>query len=245
MTTPLPLTADTSVLVLTGAGISAESGIPTFRGAGGFWRGREAMRLATPEAFAREPELVWEFYGERRTHALGCEPNAAHRALAQLEEQLGDRFFLLTQNVDGLHMRAGSTRLAEMHGRLFETRCSSARCPRPDPFPDMVAPKRVPQCAACGAPLRPNVVWFGEAIENDAMERGLAFMDEAAAGGPWVFLAVGTSGAVMPAAMMVDMAKRRGARTVLVSLEGADNSRAFDEVHLGKAGEVLPRLLAA
>lgn len=240
---PLRITADTSVLVLTGAGISAESGIPTFRGAGGFWRGRDAMSLATPEAFAKDPKLVWEFYGERRTHALGCEPNPAHVALVQLEQRLGDRFLLITQNVDGLHRRAGSQRMVEMHGRLFETKCSNPRCPRHEGFPDRVNPKRVPSCDLCGANLRPNVVWFGEAIESDAMDRALSFMEEAARG-HWVFLAVGTSGAVMPAAMMVDMARRRGAETVLVSLDGADNSRAFDQVHHARAGEVLPRLLA-
>ncbi|HKO22543.1 MAG TPA: Sir2 family NAD-dependent protein deacetylase, partial [Candidatus Eisenbacteria bacterium] len=122
------------VFVLTGAGISAESGIPTFRGVDGFWRGYAIESVATPEAFARDPFLVWTFYSERRDGARDKEPNAAHLALARLEERIQDRFFLCTQNVDPLHERAGSRRVAHMHGRLFETRCSDPECARP-PYP--------------------------------------------------------------------------------------------------------------
>src|SRR6516225_2978993 len=152
------------LFVLTGAGVSAESGLPTFRGAGGIWRGYPAQQVATPEAFAADPLLVWQFYSMRRRKHLEVKPNPAHFALAELERELGDRFFLCTQNVDSLHEQAGSQRGLHMHGRIMWSRCSDLRCGS-EPFEDGRAyPRReeLPRCEQCGALIRPYVCWFGE-----------------------------------------------------------------------------------
>lgn len=236
----IPIDDATRVLVLTGAGVSAESGIPTFRGAGGLWRTHRAMDLATPEAFARDPRLVWAFYGERRAGAERCAPNAGHRALAELEARLGDRFLLATQNVDGLHRVAGSQRIVELHGHLFSSRCT--RCDRP-PFDDRVAHETPPTCDRCGAMVRPHIVWFGESLDA----RGLHRIDDFLRAGPGeraVFLAAGTSGAVYPAAGLVDVARAAGAATWLVNADAADNGHRFQHFVQGPSGDVLPRLLA-
>jgi NAD-dependent deacetylase len=237
----LPLTDQTWLLVLTGAGVSAESGVPTFRGIDGLWRTHPVERVASPEGFDADPALVWEFYSERRAQAATVEPNPGHLALARIEERLGDRFLLVTQNVDGLHRRAGNTRLVELHGNLFTSRCS--KCTR-TPFPDTTAygVGTVPACDACGARLRPHIVWFGEMLE----ERNLAAIDafvERAGAGQLVFLAAGTSGAVYPAAGLVDVARRAGADTWLLNADAADNSRRFHHLLRGKSGEMLPALL--
>jgi NAD-dependent deacetylase len=232
---------DTRVLVLTGAGVSAESGIATFRGAGGMWRSRDAMSLAAPEAFARDPQLVWEFYAERRAQAATCAPNPGHHALVALEERLGDRFLLATQNVDGLHRRAGSKRVRELHGRLFATRCSG--CARP-PFDDAAVYTIVPKCDRCGGKLRPHIVWFGESLDPAHLEEVGAFV-ESGATKRLVFLAVGTSGAVYPAAGFVDLARRGGAETWLVNADPADNGHRFERFVQGPSGVVLPVLLGA
>ena len=236
----IPIDERTRVLVLTGAGISAESGLATFRGAGGLWDGHAVEQVASPEGFAADPELVWRFYSARRRDAAAAEPNDAHRALVTLEARLGDRFLLATQNVDGLHARAGSVRLVEIHGTLWRTRCS--RCVRPpsadDTFP--VAPP-LPRCA-CGALLRPDIVWFGEMLDPATTERVDRFM-RAAAGASFVFLAVGTSGTVYPAAGYVQLARHHGAQTWLANLDPADNAGAFDHVVGGLAGTTVPRLL--
>ncbi len=232
----------TSVLVLTGAGISAESGLATFRGAGGLWDGQPVERVATPEAFEADPVLVWRFYWERRAGAAAAVPNRAHQALAVLEERLGDRFLLATQNVDGLHQRAGSRRVIEMHGSVWRTRCS--RCPAPS-FEDRteVSPP-LPRCSRCGALLRPAIVWFGELLDADDTRRIERFILSASRGGaPLVFLAVGTSGNVWPAAGYVGLARSSGASTWLVNLEAAENVGAFEHFVQGRAGEVLPPLL--
>jgi NAD-dependent deacetylase len=230
---------DTRVLVLTGAGISAESGVPTFRGAGGLWRTHRAMDLATPEAFARDPALVWAFYADRREKAETVSPNEGHRALARLEERLGDRFLLATQNVDGLHRVAGSKRMVELHGHLFSTRCSG--CDRP-PYEDRSVPDGVPRCDRCGDRLRPHIVWFGEMLDPADLRR----VDDFLRGGATrrlVFLAVGTSGAVYPAAGLVEVARAAGGRTWLVNAEPADNGHLFETFVRGPSGEILPRLL--
>jgi NAD-dependent deacetylase len=237
----LPLDDGTWLLVLTGAGVSAESGVPTFRGVGGLWRTHSVERVASPDGFDEDPGLVWEFYSERRAKARDVEPNAGHVALADVEARLGERFLLVTQNVDGLHRRAGSRRLVELHGNLFTSRCS--KCARA-PFADeAVYPVgTVPSCDACGARLRPHIVWFGEMLE----ERNLAAIDafvERAAGGRLLFLAAGTSGAVYPAAGLVDVARRAGAKSWLVNADAADNAQRFDHVYRGKSGELLPALL--
>jgi NAD-dependent deacetylase len=237
----------TWVLVLTGAGVSAESGIRTFRDAGGLWEDHAVEQVASPEGFAADPALVWRFYSARRAKAKTCAPNPGHAALAVLEQRLGDRFLLATQNVDGLHRRAGSERVVEVHGSLFLTRCSS--CARP-PFADegeyMEAPPRCDVCAAAGRTslLRPHIVWFGEMLDPADLRRIGAFMD-AARRHRFVFLAAGTSGVVYPAAGMVLEARAAGADTWLVNAEPADNARYFHHFVEGRSGAVLPRLLEA
>jgi NAD-dependent deacetylase len=236
----LSLSDDARLLVLTGAGVSAESGIPTFRGMGGMWLAHRFEDLASPEGFARDPKLVWRFYGERRRHARTCAPNAGHLALAAIERKLGDRFLLATQNVDGLHARAGSLRMIELHGGLFRSRCS--RCKRP-PFvdeQDHLDDEALPRCTSCDALLRPDIVWFGEGLEPAHLARVARFLD---APGPLVFMAVGTSGAVWPAAGFVEAARERGAERWLVNLGPADNAEAFDYVIDASSGSALPSLL--
>jgi len=236
----IPIDERTRVLVLTGAGISAESGLATFRGAGGLWDGHPVEQVASPEGFAADPELVWRFYSMRRRDAAAAEPNAGHRALATLEARIGERLLVATQNVDGLHGRAGSRRVVEVHGSLWRTRCS--RCMRP-PVADEAFPVEppLPRCA-CGALLRPDIVWFGEMLDPAVTQRVDRFMREAA-GAPFVFVAVGTSGTVYPAAGYVQAARFYGAETWLANLDRAENSGAFDHVVAGPAGSTLPRLL--
>jgi NAD-dependent deacetylase len=177
------------VVVFTGAGVSAESGIPTFRGAGGLWRNFRAEDLATPEAFERDPKLVWEWYEWRRGLIREAQPNAAHRALARLPDAL-----VVTQNVDGLHARAGSADVLELHGNIFRARCvrESAARGAPDAFADLP-----PRCT-CGALLRPDVVWFGEMLPEGAMDRAVREIRRAD-----LLLVIGTSGVVQPAASLV------------------------------------------
>ena len=227
---PLQVPTLARVFVLTGAGISAESGIRTFRDAGGLWEQYRFEEVASPEGWRAHPDVVWRFYGQRRAQAATCEPNAAHRALADLERRLGDRLFLCTQNVDDLHEKAGSRRLLHMHGELFKSRCES--CNRPA-FEDRVAHTTIPRCD-CGARIRPHIVWFGEVpMGMDAIAEALHACD--------VFVVIGSSGAVYPAAGFVAAVKGR-ARTVYVGPEEPDNARVFDECRLGRAGEVVPAL---
>lgn len=242
----MALTLDPSsrVLVLTGAGISAESGVPTFRDANGLWEGHDVTKVASPEGFAEDPFLVWRFYAGRRTAMTGIVPNAGHRALVELEARLGDRFLLATQNVDGLHAAAGSERMVEMHGNLMRTKCSA--CARP-PFADTTAHTELPVCSACrergkDALLRPDIVWFGEQLPYGAMERIIVFVREA--GSRLVFLAVGTSGLVHPAAGLVDACRAVGGTSWLVNLEPPENASRFDHVVLGPAGRELPKLFS-
>ena len=229
------LTAADRVFVLTGAGVSAESGLATFRGSGGLWNGYRVEEVATPEAWDADPRLVWRFYSMRRRDALAAEPNAGHRALAAMEAKLGERFYLCTQNVDDLHERAGSRRVHHMHGSLFESRC--VRCMAP--FADRAFyESELPKCAGCGAAVRPHIVWFGEMpldMEDIYDELGRAT----------VLLVVGTSGSVYPAANFVHWARQGGARTVYVGPEPPLNASAFTHVVEGKAGEVLPGLFEA
>lgn len=240
------LTARSHVLVLTGAGISAESGVPTFRDAGGLWEGHDVTDVASPEGFAADPLLVWSFYSERRAALAGIAPNAGHFALVELEKQLGDRFLLATQNIDGLHVAAGSERVVEMHGALMRSRCT--RCDRP-PFEDTTAYRKnvAPLCGKCRAAgkdalLRPDVTWFGEALPPGALDRIEAFATKA--GEHLVFLAVGTSGLVYPAAGLVDATKRLGGTSWLVNLEAPANASHFDHVVLGPSARELPALFS-
>ena len=229
---PLSLADHERVFVLTGAGISAESGIRTFRDAGGLWEQYRFEEVASPEGWAAHPEVVWRFYGQRRAQAADCAPNAAHHALAALERSLGDRLFLCTQNVDDLHEKGGSQRVCHMHGELFRSRCET--CARP-PFDDRTAHTRIPRCD-CGARVRPHIVWFSEVpFAMAAIARALEACD--------VFVTVGSSGAVYPAAGFVAAVRGR-ARTVYVGPEVPDNADAFDECRLGTATEVVPGLFS-
>jgi NAD-dependent deacetylase len=239
---PLRLDDDTRLLVLTGAGVSAESGVPTFRAAGGLWESVPVEKVASPEGFREDPALVWRFYSARRRQVKDVHPNAGHHALAAAEGRLGDRLLLVTQNVDGLHRRAGSQRMIELHGSLLHSRCDT--CDRP-PFPDdgeyEGAPPPCDECARRGRRglLRPAVVWFGEMLDMDHFRRIERFMNGR---GRLVFLAVGTSGVVYPAAGLVLHARAAGAETWLVNAEPPDNRAAFQSFVQGPSGEVLPRL---
>ncbi len=240
----LRIDGDTRLLVLTGAGVSAESGVPTFRDANGLWESHPIEQVATPEGFEEDPRLVWRFYSERRRKAKGVRPNSGHGALAVAEARMGDRFLLVTQNVDGLHRRAGSVRLVEMHGSLFETRCS--RCHR-EPFPDdreyLGDPPPCDECRSHGRTglLRPAVVWFGEVLDPIHLRQIAVFVEEARAG-RLVFLAVGTSGLVYPAAGLVLQARAAGAEAWLVNADPPDNAHAFHHFIQGQSGMVLPDL---
>jgi NAD-dependent deacetylase len=236
----------TRLMVLTGAGVSAESGLPTFRDANGLWENHAVEQVASPEGFRENPELVWRFYSQRRAAAKRCEPNAGHRALAKIEKRLGDRFLLATQNVDGLHARAGNERVIELHGNIFTSRCSC--CDRAPFADDRLYEADLPECEACRAKgrrelLRPHIVWFGEALFPESLEHIDSFLTQAA-GTRLLFLAVGTSGVVYPAAGLVQLARRRGAETWLVNAERAENATAFDHFVQGRSAELLPALLA-
>jgi len=231
----IPISAADSLFVLTGAGISAESGLPTFRASDGLWAGHRVEDVCTPEALEQNPALVWQFYSERRAQGQKADPNPAHIALANLERQLGDRFFLCTQNVDDLHERAGSTRLVHMHGELAKSRCEQ-ECGHP-PIEDRAVYKSLAEVGhcACGARLRPHIVFFGEIpLEMDRIQSEISKAS--------LMLVVGTSGSVYPAANFVHWARQNGARTVYLGPEPPLNASAFTHVVEGKAGETLPGL---
>ena len=221
-------------IVFTGAGISAESGIPTFRGAGGLWERHRPEELATPEAFARDPELVWRWYRWRQEVVYRAEPNPGHRAIAELEA-LGVVKAVITQNVDGLHQRAGSRDVVELHGSLWRARC--VRCGAVYRL-DKPVEEIPPRCPRCGGLLRPDVVWFGEPLPQDAWERAVELASRSDA-----VLVVGTSGVVYPAAYIPRIAKDHGAVVVEVNVEESAVTPIADFFLRGKAGEVLPRLV--
>ena len=239
------------IFVLTGAGISAPSGLPTFRGAGGIstpsraktaragdpgiWQGHRVEEVASPVAWARDPEMVWKFYSWRRQMHFGVKANAGHTVLAQLEEELGERFFLCTQNVDRLHEAGGSKSAVHMHGELFKSRCE--RCMR-SPFHDeqlYQSRAEIPSCE-CGGMIRPHVCWFGERpYEMDKIFEALGRAD--------VFLCVGSSGVVEPAASFVRQARMQGARTYYVGPEAPTNAGLFDRCFTGSADKLLPEIV--
>ncbi len=223
-----------NVAVLTGAGISAESGVPTFRGAGGLWKDYKPEDLATPEAFARDARLVWEWYDWRRALIAQAVPNAAHRALVQLEIRKRG-FTLITQNVDGLHDMAGSGKILKLHGDIWRLRCTA--CGANFPNRRVPLPKIPPHCA-CGGLARPGVVWFGEPLPDGMMQEA-----EHAAASAQVFLVIGTSAVVYPAAGLVPYAKQAGAKVIEINTEPSAMSGIVDCVLQGPAGEVLPKLL--
>jgi NAD-dependent deacetylase len=223
-----------SVAVLTGAGVSAESGIPTFRGAGGLWKNYKPEDLATPEAFARDPRLVWEWYNWRRELIAKAAPNAAHLALAQLEIRK-PRFTLITQNVDGLHDRAGSRRILKLHGDIWRMRCTVCGANWPDrraPLPS------IPPHCHCGGLARPAVVWFGEPLPDGMMNEA-----EHASASADVFLVIGTSAVVYPAAGLVPHASQSGAKMIEINLDPTPFSAMVDCALQAPAAELLPKLL--
>ncbi len=221
------------VCALTGAGISAESGVPTFRDAQqGLWARYDPHELATPEAFERNPELIWEWYRWRRDLVASAEPNPGHYALARLA-QIVPRFTLITQNVDGLHQRAGSTGVIEFHGNLFEDRCHAEGC-----VVEHEQTATVPVCPDCGASLRPGVVWFGEAIPETALDTSFA-----AAADCDVFLSIGTSSLVYPAAGLADVAREHDAVTAEINPNPTAQAAGFDFAIASKAGAALPELV--
>jgi NAD-dependent protein deacetylase/lipoamidase len=222
------------VVVLTGAGMSAESGVPTFRGADGLWKRHRAETLATPEAFARDPKLVWEWYDWRRGLIAPLEPNPGHRTIAGWEGLFGE-LAVITQNVDGLHAAAGSRGVVELHGNIWKLRCTregTVREVRETPL------SRIPPvCPDCGALARPHIVWFGETLEPPVLERAYALSEACQ-----VMLVVGTSAIVHPAASLPHAAARAGAKVIEVNIEPTPLSPRADVYFQGKAGEILPVL---
>jgi NAD-dependent deacetylase len=222
------------VVAFTGAGMSAESRIATFRGADGLWEQERLEDVATPEGFRRDPQRVWAWYDKRRVQVAAASPNPGHRALAGYEARHPD-FTLVTQNIDGLHQAAGSRRVLCLHGQIFRVRCTGDDISREDrrvPLPE------VPPRCECGALLRPDVVWFGEALPEDTMVDAVAAAREAR-----LFLVIGTSSLVYPAASLPEIARRRGAYLVEINIEPTPLSPLADEVIQGPAAVVLPRLL--
>lgn len=219
-----------SIVILTGAGVSAESGLGTFRDAGGIWEKYPLEDVATPEGFARNPALVHEFYNARRANAVQAQPNPAHEALARLERQLLGRFTLVTQNIDGLHERAGSRQVYAMHGRIDQAVC--AACTHRWPAPLELSPRAT--CPSCGqSACRPDVVWFGEVpYYLDHIEQALRRASQ--------LVVIGTSGTVYPAAGFVELASQLGAHTVEINLARTEASHAFDRVIEGPASEAVP-----
>jgi len=224
-----------SVAVLTGAGVSAESGVPTFRDTNGLWNQYRVQDLATPSAFARDPKVVWEWYNWRRSVLAQVQPNAGHYALAELEKRL-PAFTLITQNVDGLHELAGSRNVLRLHGSVWSVRCIACRRESMDKRIPM--PEIPPRCE-CGGLLRPGVVWFGEALPTKIWKAA-----EAAARAADLFLVIGTSAVVYPAAGLAQLAKSSGARMVEINIAETPLSGEIDQFLQGPSGELLPQLIA-
>lgn len=226
-----------NVVILTGAGISAESGLGTFRDNDGLWEKHKVEEVATPEAFQRNPDLVYRFYNERRQQLFsGIQPNPAHEALAKLEAALGERFLLVTQNVDNLHERAGSKRVLHMHGELLSAFC----CSSGKRFALTGNIDNDSRCTCCAPPqrVRPDIVWFGEMpYHMDEIAQAIQQAD--------VFISIGTSGNVYPAAGFVREANYYGARTVELNLEPSENDNEFQEAEYGKASDIVPRFVDA
>ena len=223
-----------ALCILTGAGVSAESGVPTFRGADGLWKRRDPMSLATPEAFADDPGEVWEWYQWRRRKIRACAPNPGHRAIARVEGTKED-FLLITQNVDGLHRKAGSKRMVEIHGNIWVVRCVRRGAEREEAgdFEDLP-----PRCGGCGGLLRPGVVWFGEMLPPREADEAVAMVRRCD-----VIVVAGTSAVVAPASGYAAAARSRGAVVIEVNIEDTPATGISDFAFRGKSGEILPALL--
>jgi NAD-dependent deacetylase len=219
--------------VLTGAGISAESGIATFRGDDGIWKKFKPEELASMDAFMRNPELVWEWYEQRKKIIKEVKPNAAHKILADMEDHF-PYFTICTQNIDSLHFRAGNKNVMELHGNILRTRCS--RCGKVIFDIALEKGKGLPHCS-CGGLFRPDVVWFGEMLPEDVLQQSFEV-----ARGADIFFSIGTSAVVYPAAMLPTEAKRHGAYVIEINLEPTPLTNEADASFLGKAGEILPEL---
>lgn len=222
------------VAVLTGAGVSAESGVPTFRASDGLWEGHRIEDVASPDGWDRDPGVVWDFYHARRAKAGSVVPNPGHHALARLEAKWGDRFTLVTQNVDGLHQRAGSRNVLEVHGSLRRTRCTACREETDkglDPLP------RMPNCDSCGGVLRPAIVWFHESLPFTVWDAA-----QSAASNADVLLVVGTSAVVYPAANLIPITRANGGRVIEFNLTETEASRMADVGVYGPSGQTLPKV---
>jgi len=223
------------ITVLTGAGVSAASGVPTFRGSDGLWRNFRPEALATAEAFGRDPKLVWEWYAWRRLRIASCEPNAAHRVLADWSRRFPD-FRLITQNVDGLHERAGTPNTIRLHGSIWEVSCWQGCTKSPRRWRDdrLAFDQVPPRCPHCGGLIRPGVVWFGETLESDVVEQAMAALNCD------VFLTIGTSAIVYPAAGFIQQARRHGAFTVEINPEATPATASVDLAIANRAESALP-----
>ena len=223
--------------VLTGAGISKASGIPTFRGKDGLWSKYSPSELATYQAFTKNPKLVWQWYNYRRKIIKSAKPNAAHYAISELERIFKDNFTLITQNIDSLHRQAGNKNILELHGNIFETKCLI--CDRIY-FDDTIYKddELPPKCKFCGGKVRPNVVWFGENLDRDILDQAMAASAQCD-----VFLCIGTSGVVQPAASLPKIASDIKAFVIEINVEYSGVSIYADEVIIGKAEEVLPKIV--
>lgn len=226
------------VLVLTGAGVSAESGVPTFRGEEGLWKNYDPMELATPEAFARDPYLVWEWYDWRREKMSPCKPNPSHQIIAEMEKGI-EKFLLVTQNVDGLHQKAGSKKVVTVHGNIWETRCT--KCETIITNEQVPLDPRPPVCV-CGGMMRPNVVWFGEIVPQEHFFKVHNFIKT---GDIDCFIIAGTTALIHYIQTWTMMAKEYGAKVIEVNFEPTVISRAADISLIGKAGEIFPQLWGA
>jgi NAD-dependent deacetylase len=223
-----------SVAVLTGAGVSAESGVPTFRGEEGLWKNFRAEELATPEAFERDPHLVWEWYDWRRRLLAPLKPNRGHETIAEMEKRYDD-FLLITQNVDGLHMKAGSRKMVELHGNIWKTRCLAEGAV----VENLETPlAEIPPHCECGAMLRPHIVWFGESLDPGVIETAFGAARECD-----VFIVAGTSSYVQPAASLSSIAKEAGAYVIEINIDATPATGLVDVSLRGKSGEILPLLL--
>ena len=224
------------VVALTGAGVSAESGIPTFRGEGGLWRNFSPQELATPHAFSKNPKLVWEWYNWRRSIIKRAKPNPAHTTIAELEKMFGS-FTLITQNIDGLHRKAGSKNIIEFHGNIWKERCTSCSFTRENEriYDESELP---PRCEKCEGIMRPSVVWFGEPIPEEVIRKSEKAVLECD-----TFISIGTSSVVYPAAGFIEYAVSHNKRTIEINLERTPMSDIVDVSIQGKAGEILPKIL--